>query len=65
MCRDTRLADLLQPLDVLDIGLRGYKQITDAYLVALARHNGARLATFDAAMATLPGGLGSAVELIP
>jgi predicted nucleic acid-binding protein len=52
-------------LDVLDIGLRGYKQITDAYLVALARHNGARLATFDAAMATLPGGLGSAVELIP
>jgi toxin-antitoxin system PIN domain toxin len=61
----TFFPDRLEPLDVLDIGLRGYRQITDAYLVVIARHNGARLATFDAAMVTLPGGLGSSVELIP
>ncbi|MDR1266661.1 MAG: PIN domain-containing protein [Propionibacteriaceae bacterium] len=31
--------------------LQGYKQVTDAYLVALAQHHGGRLATLDAALA--------------
>ncbi len=40
----------------------GHRQVTDAYLVALARAKGGKLATFDEALArTLPAG----VELIP
>lgn len=31
--------------------IRGQKQVTDAYLVALATHHGGRLATFDKALA--------------
>lgn len=35
----------------------GHRQVTDAYLVALAASRGCRLATFDQALAeTLPGG---------
>lgn len=34
-------------------GLRGHKQVTDFYLVALAGKNGGRLATLDAALAAL------------
>lgn len=34
-------------------GLRGHKQITDFYLVAIAGKNGGRLATSDAAIAAL------------
>lgn len=34
----------------------GHRQVTDAYLAALARHHGSRLATLDKALAgTLPG----------
>ncbi|MDR1635267.1 MAG: PIN domain-containing protein [Bifidobacteriaceae bacterium] len=32
-------------------GIRGHRQVTDAYLTALARAGGAKLATFDAALA--------------
>lgn len=32
-------------------GIQGHRQVTDEYLVALARHHGARLATFDRALA--------------
>ncbi len=32
---------------VSHVGLRGRAQITDAYLAALARHHGGRVATFD------------------
>jgi predicted nucleic acid-binding protein len=40
----------------------GHRQVTDAYLASLAASRGARLATFDEALATtLPGH----VELIP
>ena len=56
--------DDLPPLDVPTAGLRGHNQITDAYLVALARHHGGRLATMDAAAAGLPGAA-AAVEVIP
>ncbi len=41
--------------------LRGHKQVTDAYLVALARSKGGKLATFDEALAALY----PEVELIP
>ena len=39
----------------------GHKQVTDAYLVALARSKGGKLATFDEALAALY----PEVELIP
>lgn len=35
--------------------VRGHRQLTDAYLLALARRNGGRLATLDAALATVAG----------
>jgi len=41
--------------------IRGHKQVTDAYLVALARKNGGKLATFDEALAALY----PEVELVP
>ena len=34
-------------------GIIGHRQVTDAYLAQLARARGARLATFDQAMAKL------------
>lgn len=38
----------------VDLGLiLGHKQVTDAYLVALAREKGGKLATFDEALAAL------------
>lgn len=33
--------------------IKGHKQVTDAYLVALARSKGGKLATFDEALAAL------------
>ncbi|WP_238333412.1 TA system VapC family ribonuclease toxin [Luteimonas marina] len=51
-------------LDYLQVdwkGVMGHRQVTDAYLVALARKNGGRLATFDKGVAALHPGL---VELI-
>lgn len=42
--------------------LQGHRQVTDAYLAALAEHHGGVLATFDAA---LVGGNLRTVELIP
>ena len=37
------------------VGIVGHRQVTDAYLAQLARARGARLATFDQAMAKLHG----------
>ena len=34
-------------------GVVGHRQVTDAYLAALARHQGGKLATFDQALAAL------------
>lgn len=34
-------------------GVIGHRQVTDAYLVALTRHNGGRLVTFDKGLAAL------------
>jgi uncharacterized protein len=36
--------------------IAGYRQVTDAHLLALARRRGARLVTFDAAITTLAAG---------
>ena len=45
--------DSVSYLHLPETGVFGHKQVTDAYLVALARHNNGRLATFDRALATL------------
>ncbi|HPG15960.1 MAG: PIN domain-containing protein [Acidimicrobiia bacterium] len=37
-------------------GVIGHRQVTDAYLVALARHHGGRVATLDKGLAALHGG---------
>lgn len=42
-------------------GVLGHRQITDAYLAALARHHQGRLATFDGGLATVHA---DTVELI-
>jgi uncharacterized protein len=46
-------ADDLPYEQVLLRGVQGHRQITDAYLAALARHHGGRLATFDKGLAAL------------
>jgi toxin-antitoxin system PIN domain toxin len=43
-------------------GIIGHRQVTDAYLAQLARARGARLATFDQAMAKLHNDV---VDLVP
>lgn len=56
---------MLHPL-VGALGLRGYNQVTDAYLLALAMSRNSRLATFDAGVPSLaktPAQL-AAIELI-
>ena len=37
------------------VGVIGHRQVTDAYLVALARANGAKVATLDRGLAALHG----------
>lgn len=37
-------------------GVIGHRQVTDAYLVALGRHHGGRVATLDKGLAALHGG---------
>ncbi|MFT4241061.1 MAG: PIN domain-containing protein [Acidovorax sp.] len=46
-------ADTLGYLDVGMHGVIGHRQVTDAYLAALARAHGGRLATFDKGLAAL------------
>jgi uncharacterized protein len=49
----------------METGLQGYRQLTDAYLLSLARHRSAVLATFDRGVRGLAGtALASAVELV-
>jgi uncharacterized protein len=47
------IADDVHALDLPWPTIRGHRQITDAYLAALARKHGAKLATFDRALASL------------
>lgn len=37
------------------VGVIGHRQVTDCYLVALARHHGGRVATLDRGLAVLHG----------
>ncbi|MGL4174541.1 MAG: PIN domain-containing protein [Dermatophilaceae bacterium] len=52
--------DSVSYADVDLAGIRGHRQVTDSYLLALADSHGARLATFDTALAARS----AAVELI-
>ncbi len=46
-------ADDLGYTDIAWTGVLGHRQVTDAYLAALAQHRGGRLATFDRGLAAL------------
>lgn len=50
---------------VLAQRLVGYRQVTDAHLLALARRRGARLATLDHAVRTLAGENSDDVVVVP
>ncbi|MEI2825517.1 MAG: TA system VapC family ribonuclease toxin [Dermatophilaceae bacterium] len=43
--------DALSYLDADTSDVRGYRHLTDTYLVAAAKHHGTKLATFDIALA--------------
>lgn len=43
-------------------GVMGHRQVTDAYLAALARHNGGRLATLDSGLAALHSDVAVLIE---
>lgn len=53
-------------LDGVKAKLQGYRQLTDAYLLTLAREHGGVLATFDGGLRTLAGeSFASALEIVP
>ena len=45
--------DVLGYADIEWRGVLGHRQVTDAYLAALARHHGGKLVSFDRGMALL------------
>ena len=50
----------------MEQGLRGYRQLTDAYLLALANRRKGVLATFDRGLRVLvDDGFGSALQIVP
>jgi uncharacterized protein len=50
----------------MEVSLQGYKQLTDAYLLALAHHRKGVLATFDRGLRTLAGdAFRSSLEIVP
>jgi toxin-antitoxin system PIN domain toxin len=50
----------------MEPGVQGYRQVTDAYLLALASHRKGVLATFDRGLRSLAGGaFDSALEIVP
>ncbi len=49
----------------VEVGLQGYRQLTDAYLLALAHTHGGVLASFDAGLRALVGrARASALEIV-
>ena len=46
-------SDAVSYMDLPEKGVVGYRQVTDAYLIALAAHHTGRVATFDRALAAL------------
>lgn len=57
--------DNLSYAEVRMRGVHGHCQVTDAYLAALARHHGGRLATLDAGLAALHADAAVTVPLLP
>jgi predicted nucleic acid-binding protein len=50
----------------MEASLQGYKQLTDAYLLALAHQRKGALATFDRGLRTLAGdAFRSSLEIVP
>ncbi|MBI4304745.1 MAG: VapC toxin family PIN domain ribonuclease, partial [Chloroflexi bacterium] len=50
----------------MEPGIHGYRQVTDAYLLAVASRYGGVLATFDRGLRALAGErLGPALEIVP
>jgi toxin-antitoxin system PIN domain toxin len=49
--------------DVTWAGVMGHRQVTDAYLAALARHHRGRLVTFDGGLASLHGDVAVALSI--
>lgn len=65
LCRHPRHAFWADDLGYAEIawtGVLGHRQVTDAYLAALARHRGGRLATFDHGLAALHPQVADAIE---
>jgi toxin-antitoxin system PIN domain toxin len=56
-------ADGLGYAEIAWTGVLGHRQVTDAYLAALARHRGASLATFDRGLAALHPEFAIAIEV--
>ena len=56
-------ADELGYADVRFAGVIGHRQVTDAYLAALARTKGGRVATFDLGLAALHGDVAELVAV--
>lgn len=54
--------DELSYVDIATQGVMGHRQVTDAYLAALARHHRAALATFDRGLAALHPDIGIALQ---
>ncbi|MGH9174330.1 MAG: hypothetical protein ACRD1H_08225 [Vicinamibacterales bacterium] len=53
-------------LEGIEPGLQGYRQLTDAYLLALANRRKHVLASFDRGLRTLAGDtFASALEIVP
>jgi toxin-antitoxin system PIN domain toxin len=55
-------ADDLDYTQIRWTGVLGHRQVTDAYLAALARHRGGRLATFDRGLAALHPDVTEAID---
>lgn len=55
-------ADDVSYADIAWQGVLGHRQVTDAYLAALARRNVGKLVTFDRGLATLHADVGVLVE---
>lgn len=54
--------DSLSYLDIEWRGVLGHRQVTDAYLAALARHHGGKLVSFDRGLVALHADVALAVE---
>lgn len=57
--------DALAALNPVLARLGGHKQITDAYLMALAHHHGGKLASMDGGLHALDAPRGASVEVVP